>query len=222
MRNFIEQVDLVHAVDRDQADAVIQRLLQLRPILVVAVEIEVTGREIGGTHDSEFAAGDNIDTDMFFLKNFRQRRIRERLGRVRNVGIRILGLESVHKFPTHRANRVLVVHVERSTVHLCERYGIAAADSEMPGVICAGGHRQKVQIRNLGHGSPFIPLLFTPGILQKRDPASAPRQVHHIDGRNGKRTASTSCVTRIRLPTPATILRSCLQRLTLKRVFFCW
>ena len=208
-RHFVEQVDLVHAVDRDQADAVIQRLFQFYAALVVAVKVNRVRREAGGTDDGELSARHNVNAHALFRQNARQRRGGESFGRVRDVRVRILGLEPAHERPAHGADRVLVVNVKRRAEPGGERYDVTSTDGEMTVRVHPGGHGQQFPIRNLGQKSPFVacpaqgpvtrikrrPSAGSTRVTGERQDAAPPRvEILTIDGRNGVRAASTLSV----------------------------
>ena len=135
----------MEVVDDDAADAGGERLGQLLPRLVVAVEVDAFGREAGLERDVKLAAGDYVQVETF---------LGEKLGdggaEVGLRGIRGLGCAGVvlgQRFPVGpglRAQGFLVEDVQRRAEFIGERRRRAAAEPELAVVSRARGDRPEL------------------------------------------------------------------------------
>ena len=114
--NFVQQLDFVKRVDRDASEPDLQRLCELIPRLVVAMEVNVTCGKPCRHCNRKLTAGHDIQRQTLALHQLQYRRIGKRLGRVLNSAVSVSSCERIDECPAHATDRRGIVDIERRAV----------------------------------------------------------------------------------------------------------
>ena len=131
-RYAVQQVQFVEAVHHYPPDALVDGVGQFVGCLVVAVEIDLFQRELGGDGHRQFPAGYHVQAQALLVENLGQGRVDVGLGGVEHLGsgAALFELGAVAAAPVAQGG--LVQHVDGGAVLLGQVQGRAAANNQPP------------------------------------------------------------------------------------------
>ena len=108
---FYQQLAFHRVIDNNAADPCFQCHNQLIPCFVVAVKVDFFHRKAGLHGSIQLTAADDIQTQAVSCRHLNDRLAGERLGRIQNLGFKILALKQLVKLAHFLCDFVLIIHI---------------------------------------------------------------------------------------------------------------
>ena len=115
-------------IDGDTSDSSFNGFTELVTRLVVAVEVDLFGRVVGGHGKRKFAPGDYVDVEPLLLDDFENRRVGKGFARIGDLGVEIKTPEVVDELTAHVPDGRFVVNVDRTAELFDDIANVQAVD----------------------------------------------------------------------------------------------